>query len=200
MEAAFARRSLAGALDALVIGGAVVEALSGEQLVIEFELKQSDLVKAQFWWLSRHWSLRFLYAMVVICMLSVVLFPSKGDPLGTFPLAGMFAWWFVLLPLLVARGGTSLYRKLKPHGLAIWYEFSSAGVKTRTALGEASFRWAALDRVMESSQAFYLFAQKDLFHVIPRRAFVTEGMVGQLRALARDNLGKGAVLLEKVRT
>jgi hypothetical protein len=170
--------------------------LPNEQLVVDVDLTESDLQRANFWFRLGKWSHRLV--LIVLPLVGLLLFRRFGFSLDLFqnPPAGAVLIVLVLFPILypiiiwfqTKRG----FGNLQPFQMNIRYAFSSHGYKVSDEKSFAAIDWDTILRAAESKHSFHLFFHRSLFHTIPKRCFKQPEDIGRLRTLLKQVLGTKA--------
>ena len=142
-------------------------------------------------------ALRWLIAIWLgICVLNLASFliakPGSPKSLSGFVLIGVALGLFVL----TWAGALLRYRRLASDRKHYTWRFFDDHIETESALGSATFQWRLFVRVRETRSLFLFFPQRNLCHVIPKRALATGLQVNEVRRLAKTTLGKLAQVRE----
>jgi hypothetical protein len=166
-----------------------------EQLVVDVDLTESDLQRANFWFRLGKWSHRLV---LVLPFAGLLLLWPFGFSLDLFqnPPAGAVLIALVVFPILypiiiwfqTKRG----FGNLQPFQRNIRYAFSSHGYRVSDEKSFAVVDWDTILRAAESKHAFHLFFHRSLFHTIPKRCFKQQEDIGRLRTLLKQVLGTKA--------
>ena len=170
---------------------------SNESVIVDVDLKESDLQRANFWFGLKTWSNRL---MLIVMPLAGLLLLLKAD-LSTLPLRPLAATGVVIFlgfpPFYLAmiwfrtkRG----FRSLQGFQTKIQYSFSPDGYTVRDIKSSANIDWDTILRAAESKHSFHLFFHKSFFHTIPKRCFKQPDDIVRLRDLLKRSLGSKATL------
>lgn len=165
-----------------------------EPLIVDVDLKESDLQRANFWFSLKSWSNRL---MLVVMPLAGLLLLLRIAPSALFPnntafilaiILFAFPPYFALIWFQTKRG----FGNLKPFQLKVQYAFSPEGYKVSDIKSSANIDWDAILRGVESKHSFHLFFHKSFFHTVPKRCFRSAEDIARLRALLKQRLGSKA--------
>jgi len=170
---------------------------SNESVIVDVDLKESDLQRANFWFGLKTWSNRL---MLIVMPLAGLLLLLKAD-LSTLPQRPLAATGVVIFlgfpPFYLAmiwfrtkRG----FRNLQGFQTKIQYSFSPDGYTVRDIKSSANIDWDTILRAAESKHSFHLFFNKSFFHTIPKRCFKQADDIVRLRDLLKRSLGSKATL------
>jgi len=169
-----------------------------EQLVVDVDLTESDLQRANFWFRLGKWSHRLV--LIALSLAGLLLLWRFGFSSNLFqnPPAAAVLIVLVLFPILypitiwfqTKRG----FGNLQPFQMNIRYAFSSHGYKVSDERSFADIDWDTILRAAESKHAFHLFFHRSLFHTIPKRCFRQPEDIGRLRTLLKQVLDTKATV------
>ena len=170
---------------------------TNEPLIIDIDLKESDLQRANFWFRLGKWSTRLLLAMLFIAGL-LLLWRFQSSNLFENPPAATVVIVLIIIPILyplliwfqTKRG----FGNLQDFQTKIQYSFSPNGYSVRDIKSYADIDWGAILRAAESKHSFHLFFHKSLFHTIPKRCFKRPEDIVRLRTLLKHVLGTKATV------
>jgi hypothetical protein len=74
------------------------------------------------------------------------------------------------------------------------YHFSRDAIQIEGLSGRSELNWNAFVDVREVPDAFFLFLNRQLFHVIPKRCFASGDEVSAFREILRDKFPKAKTL------
>lgn len=166
-----------------------------EPVIVTFELREGDLFRASAWMLFKKWyiaafyllnGLTFIYLVWVLATHGFTLADLRGF---VFPFV-----FFVVIPIGLYWSARSNVRSLQPQQRQHHFEFTNDAVHLNTGLSSAVVAWEAVQKVVETRTAFYLFLQKSICHVIPKRGARNQGDVVRLGAMLASRLGSRAKL------
>ena len=165
------------------------------RLVVDVELKESDLQRANFWFRLGKWSTR---ALLVLMPLLGLLLLSRMVVSRVFesPVVATVLFVLIAFPLLypliiwfqIKRG----FGRLQAFQTRIRYAFSADGYTVSDLKSSSDIDWATILRAAESKDSFHLFFHRSLFHTIPKRCFEKESDIAALRSLLKRSLGSKA--------
>ena len=168
---------------------------ANETLVVEVDLRESDLQSANFWFRLGKWSTRVLLVLMVLMGLLLV---TRVDMSKVFesPLSATALVVLIVFPLLypltiwfqTKRG----FGRLQSFQTRIRYAFSSDGYHVSDLKSSSDIDWASILRAAESKDSFHLFFHRSLFHTIPKRCFESADDIAELRKLLKQSLGNKA--------
>jgi len=102
--------------------------------------------------------------------------------------------FFVVIPFSLYWSSRSNVRTLAPQQRNHRYEFASDAIRINTGLSSAVVAWEAVQKMVETQSAFYLYLQKSICHVIPKRGLKSEVDLGRLRTILATKLSSKAKL------
>ncbi len=171
---------------------------ANQALVVDVDLKESDLQRANFWFQLGNWSTRLL--LVLMPLIGLLLLSRVGlskmfeSPLITTVLTVLiiFPLLYPLIVWLQTKRGFGNLQNFQTH---IRYAFSVDGYKVSDLKSSADIDWATILLAAESKHSFHLFFHRSLFHTIPKRCFVGPTDIAMLRSLLKESLGERANVL-----
>jgi hypothetical protein len=171
---------------------------SNEPLVVDVDLKESDLQRANLWFRFGKWSNRLLLIVLPLAGLLLLWRFELSSNLSQNPPAAAVLIVLVLFPILypviiwfqTKRG----FGNLQSFQTKIQYAFSSHGYKVSDGKSFADIDWDTILHAAESKHSFHLFFHKSLFHTIPKRCFRQSEDIGRLRTLLKQVLGTKATI------
>jgi hypothetical protein len=166
-------------------------------IVVEIDLKESDLQRANFWFSLTSWSNRVMLIFMPIVGLLLfwrvdfsTIFETPLAAIGSVVLLGFPILYYTTLWLQAKRG----FRNLQTFQTKVCYSFSSEGYKVNDLKTSADVSWDAILRAAESKHSFNLFFHRSHFHTIPKRCFKHPEDIVRLRALLKQTLGARATV------
>ena len=169
---------------------------ANESLVVDVDLKESDLQRANFWFRLR-WSTRillvFLPLMGLFLLTRVDLSTIFQNPIAATALIVLIVFP-VLYPVLIWYQTKRGFGNLQGFQTKIQYSFSSDGYTVRDIKSSADIDWGTILRAAESKHSFHLFFHKSFFHTIPKRCFKQPDDIVRLRDLLKRSLGAKATV------
>ena len=166
-----------------------------ETVIAAFEISENDLFRANAWVFFRRWYIAAFYLLNGFLLVYLVwALATRGFTLADlrgFIIPGLF---FIVIPITLYTSSRSTVRSLPPQQRLQRYEFTIDAVRMNTGLSLALVAWEAVHRVVETRSAFYLYLQKSICHVVPKRGLQTGADVDRLRALLAAKLGSKARL------
>lgn len=167
---------------------------SNELLVVDVDLKESDLQRANFWFRLGSWSTRFLLILMPVFGLLLLWRIGIATLLESPPAAVLlvFIIFPLLYPLIIWFQTKRGFANLKDFQTNIQYVFSPHGYKVSDLKSSADIDWDTILRAAESKHSFHLFFHKSLFHTVPKRCFKDPQDINLLRAMLRTALGAKA--------
>jgi hypothetical protein len=82
-----------------------------DNVSVQFEVQPSDLLRANLWWFSKRWLIRFVYAVNLIAGLKLLSDLLNGRQINDIGVATWLGVWFLLMPFVVVWSALSRYRK-----------------------------------------------------------------------------------------
>jgi hypothetical protein len=166
-------------------------------IVVDIDLKESDLQRANFWFGLKSWSNRLMLIVMPIAGI-LLLWRVEFSTVSQTPLAAIGSivfitfpiFYFVMIWLQTKRG----FANLQPFQAKVRYSFSREGYNVNDPKSAADISWDSVLRVEESNHGFQLFFGRTLFHTIPKRCFNSVEDIVRLRTLLRQTLGSKAVV------
>jgi len=169
---------------------------TNEPLIVDVDLQESDLQRANFWFRLR-WSTRvllvFLPLMGLVLLTRVDLSTIFQNPPAATALIVLIGFP-VLYPILIWYQTKRGFGNLQGFQIKIQYSFSSDGYKVRDIKSSADIDWHSILRAAESKHSFHLFFHKSFFHTIPKRCFKQPDDIVRLRDLLKRSLGTKATV------
>jgi hypothetical protein len=168
-----------------------------ETLVVDVDLKESDLQRASFWFRLGKWSTRLLLALLLlfgVLLLSQVGLSTVFQNPTTATVFVVLVVFPVLYPVIIWFQTKRGFANLQDFQTKIQYVFSSSGYRVSDTKSSADIDWDTIVRAAESKHSFHLFFHRSLFHTIPKRCFNHSGDVERLRAILKQALGTKATV------
>ena len=164
-------------------------------LVVNVDLKESDLQRANFWFRLGPWSTRILLVLMPLMGLLLLARIEASrvfeSPLGASVLIVLIVFP-LLYPLIIWFQTKRGFRRLQAFQTCIRYAFSAHGYTVSDLKSSSDIDWATILRAAESKHSFHLFFHRSLFHTIPKRCFEREIDIASLRNLLKQSLGNKA--------
>jgi hypothetical protein len=166
-----------------------------ETVTVAFEIHEGDLFRASAWMLFKKWYIATFYVLNGIALL-YLLWALATRGFTTADLRGFVfpVIFLVIVPATLYWSSRSNVRSLQPGQRQHRYEFATDALRMNTGLSSAVVAWEAVHKVVETKSAFYVYLQKSICHVVPKRGVPTETDLGRLRALVATKLGSKARL------
>jgi hypothetical protein len=169
---------------------------TNEPLIVDVDLKESDLQRANFWFGLRSWSNRLMLAVMPLA--AVLLMVRFSFEIRHRPFAAVLIFVFLTFPpfyfgfiwFQTKRG----FGRLRSFQTKIQYAFSPHGYYVRDAKSSADISWDTILRAAESKYSFHLFFGRSAFHTIPKRCFRRADDIVRLRDLLKRSLGTKATV------
>ena len=165
---------------------------SNEPLVVDFDLKESDLQRANLWFGLRSWSNRLMLGVMPLAGLLLLrrldfsaITQTPLAAIGTIILLGFPIFYFSMIWVHTKRG----FGNLQDFQTRLHYSFSPEGYRVSDLKSSSDISWDSLLRAAESKHSFHLFFHKSSFHTIPKRCFKHPEDVERLRTLLKQALG-----------
>ena len=170
---------------------------TNEPLIVDVDLKESDLQRASFWFGLRSWSNRLMLAVMPIAGLLLLWKANFSDLLqrplpaiGILVFLGFPPFYFAMLWFRTKRG----FSGLQDFQRKIQYSFTPGGYTVRDIKSTANLDWATIISAAESKHSFHLFFHKSFFHTIPKRCFKDSDDLARMRDLLKRSLGAKATI------
>jgi|KBSSwiStaDraftv2_1062776.scaffolds.fasta_scaffold1341000_1 hypothetical protein len=173
---------------------------TNEPLIVEIDLKESDLQRANFWFRLGKWSTRLLLGILFLAGLLLLWRFRSSNLLDNLPATAVVITLIIipiLYPLLLWFQTKRGFGNLQGFQTKIQYLFSADGYTVRDAKSSADMDWDAIVRAAESKDSFHLFFHKSFFHTIPKRCFENSQDIESLRTLLKASLGAKATVLRR---
>ena len=167
-------------------------------LIVNVDLKESDLQRANFWFRLGKWSTRLLLVSMPLMGLFLLSRVEVSNILENPPVATVLIVLIVfpiLYPLILWFQTKRGFGNLQNFQTQLLYAFSADGYKVSDAKSSSDVNWANILRAAESKHSFHLFFHQSLFHTIPKRCLGKPEDIGQLRSLLKQSLGTKARVL-----
>ena len=169
-----------------------------ETLVVNVDLKEWDLQRANFWFRLGKWSTRILLVLMPLIGLLLLARVEVSKMFKNPPVAAVLTVLIVfpiLYPVILWFQTKRGFANLQNFQTRILYAFSADGYKVSDAKSSADIDWATILRAAESKHSFHLFFHRSLFHTIPKRCFVGPTDIALMRSLLKESLGNRAKVL-----
>ncbi len=169
---------------------------SNEPLIVDVDLKESDLQRANFWF-RLGWSTRLLLTMLFLAGLLLLWRFQSSNVFENPPAATVLIVLIILpilYPVLIWFQTKRSFGNLRDFQTTIQYLFLPDGYTVRDAKSSAAMDWDAILRAAESKHSFHLFFHKSFFHTIPKRCFKRPEDVVRFRSLLKHALGTKATV------
>lgn len=170
---------------------------SNVPLIVDVDLKEGDLQRANFWFGLKSWSNRLMLIVMPIAGLLLLrkvdlstLFQRPLAATGVIIFLGFPPFYLALIWFRTKRG----FADLKEYQTKVQYAFSANGFKVSDAKCSGNIDWDAIPRAAESKYSFHIFLNKTSFHTIPKRCFNQAEDIVSFRSLLKQSLGAKAAL------
>lgn len=170
---------------------------SNEKVVVDVDVKESDLQRANFWFRLGKWSTRLplltllLFGLLILSRVQfskIIENPILATPLVVFIVLPIF--YPVLIWIQTKRG----FANLKEFQTNVQYSLSADGYKVSDPKSSSHVGWDAILRAVETKHSFHLFFHKSWFHTIPKRCFKHPEDIDRLRTILKHSLGARATV------
>ena len=168
---------------------------SSDKVVVDIDLRESDLQRANFWFRFGKWSRKL---PLIILPLFGLLLLSRGqfskiieNPIAAMGVLVLFVYP-ILYPVLIWFQTKRGFANLQGFQKRIRYEFSADCYRVSDIKSSAEVNWDAILRAVESKHSFHLFFHKSFFHTIPKRCFNVPEDIEKLRTILKNSLGSKA--------
>jgi hypothetical protein len=168
-----------------------------EPLIVDIDLKESDLQRANFWFRLGKWPTRFFLAMLLVAGLFLLWRFQSSNLMDNLPVAAIVIALItipILYPLLLWFQTKRGFGNLQHFQTQIQYSFAPNGYTVSDPKSSADLDWGAILRAVESKHSFHLFFHKSFFHTIPKRCFKRPEDIIRLRGLLKHALGTKATV------
>lgn len=164
-----------------------------ETVIATFELRESDLFRASAWMLFKRWYIVAFYTLNGFAFIYLIwALATRGFTIADLPAFIFPVIFLVVIPISLYWSARSNVRSLQPQQRQHRYEFATDAVRMNTRLSSAVVAWEAVQKVVETRTAFYLYLQKSICHVLPKRGLRNEAELDRLRAVLVSKLGPKA--------
>lgn len=168
-----------------------------ETIVVNVNMSESDLQRANFWFHLSRWSIRFIllfFPIIGVLLLLQLDFTVDAPMFATIIIVSLVLP--MVYPLLIWFQTKRGFANLQPYQRNLQYQFTPTGYDVTDSKSSAHMDWGAIVRAVESRHSFNIFFHRALFHVIPKRSFTNAADIAHLRSLLTDVLGTKATVLE----
>ena len=162
-------------------------------VAIDTELTAADYLHLTLWTFFRNPFIAFFYGVNLLALVTIVpgIISGRSKGVTVFQVAFQAFIWLGV-PCLTFLSSRTAFRKLAPAQRSIRYLFTSDTIDTVTGIGSSTVSWLAIQKVVETSRAFYVSSQKNLYQIVPKRSFKSSVDIERLREMARAHLGRRA--------
>jgi hypothetical protein len=162
-------------------------------IAVETELVAADYLRLTLWASFRNAVVVTIYIVNIVAVLAVIPGIVSGRSKGLTPFQIVFqAFILIGLPCMIYLSSRTAFRRLSQAQRSVRYVFTESAIETVNGVASSTVSWAAIQKVVETSAAFYLSSQKNLYQIVPKRSFKADGDLDRLRALAKEKLGSKA--------
>jgi hypothetical protein len=168
-----------------------------EEVVVDIDLKESDLQRANFWFRLGNWSVRL--SLLILSLLGLLLLSrfefsqTSANPILAIPL--VFVLMPILYPVVIWIQTKRGFANLLEFQTKVQYSLSADGYRVSDLKSSAQIEWDSILRAVETRHSFHLFFQKALFHTIPKRCIEQPEDIARIRTILKDRFGARATLL-----
>ena len=162
-------------------------------VAVETQLLASDYLRLTFWASLRNIFVVIIYGANLAAVFSIIpgILSGRAKPLTPFQLTFQ-AFILIGLPCILYASSLAAYRKLSPAQRSVRYLFTDDAIETATGVASSTISWVAIQKVVETSTAFYVSSHKNLYQVVPKRSFKDDADLQRFREMAKSKLGKKA--------
>lgn len=178
--------------------------MSNEHIIdvsVQHEFK--DFFSANLRWIVHRlrWAL-VLLGVVTVFVVAVSIYALTNDSPqldSEKTIEGFRSWYFIIPFVLVAIPLISFLAARKAMNdprtkTGFKYHFSRDAIQVEGLAGRSELNWAAFVDVREAPTAFFLFMNRQLFQVIPKRGFAGIDDVSAFREILREKFPKSKSL------
>ena len=168
---------------------------ANETLVVDVDMTELDLQRANFWFRLGNWSTRVLLVLMPLMgllLLSWVEVPKVLESPVPATVLLVLIVFPLLYPLIIWFQTKRGFGRLQSFQTRIRYAFSAEGYRVSDLKSSSDIDWACILRAVESKDSFHLFFHRSLFHTVPKRCFERADHIAELRSLLRRSLGNKA--------
>jgi hypothetical protein len=180
----------------------VEEGVGMERLVLKFTPEIRDYYKTAASYVTRkhpYWIILGIYSVCIVVILLLTVLVTFDSGLGALKSAIIFFWPIVLFFIFVAfipyfSGWLTVRSATVREQLTIpaSYEIDEEKVVIANAVADVRYSWNAFSHAFENNAYFFLTSSssKNMFHFIPKRAFLTLEDEVFFRSLLFRKIGK----------
>lgn len=168
-----------------------------------------DTCKAKYRWtreehlraMRNHYRLKLRRVLLIMKVFAVSLLAFMGlvlvawlllestspPPFWALGLLVIFCVYWLTIDRMNAWNATRGFGKRPDANTQVEWEFSQDKLKLRTDLGEATFDWKSILRVVESRDGFLFYSLKNLFQWLPFSAFESAECIERVREFIKEH-------------
>jgi YcxB-like protein len=174
--------------------------LSATYFTVDFNLKESDLQHANFWFRFQTRASRVLNVLWPLLGIAVLIlgYVTQSDTLVSVSIVVALTILPVLNAAIIWFQTKRRFRLLQEHQKKLHFAFTTDGYRVEDLKTSGDISWDTVLRAVESKHSFNLFFHPAVFHTIPKRCFANSQDMARLRTLLSQALGSKAVVQSKV--
>ena len=163
---------------------------SNRLVVVNVDLKESDLQRANLWFRLQARGTRalvFLWPLVGVLVLILAFLTTSENPANvTFVV--IFIVFPVLIPAMTWFQTKRGFQRLPDFQKKMQFAFSADGYKVSDMRTSGDIAWGSVLRAVETKHSINLFFHPSLFYTIPKRCFYRPEDIDHLRTLLKQKL------------
>jgi hypothetical protein len=164
-----------------------------DAVAVETELAAGDYLRLAIWASVRNVFVVIIYAINLAAAFAIIPGILSGRAKALTPFQLVFQGFILIgLPCILFASSRAAYRRLSPAQRSVRYLFTDDAIETVTGVASSTISWVAIQKVVETSAAFYVSPQKNIYQIVPKRAFKDSADLERFRELTKSKLGKKA--------
>lgn len=162
-------------------------------VTVETELLAADYLRLALWASIRNVFVPFVYGVNLLAVVAVLsgIVSGRAKPLTPFQILFQ-AFILIGLPCMIILSSRAAFKRLQPSQRSVRYVFTDSAIDTVTGSASSTVSWSAVQKFIETSTAFYVSSQNNMYQIVPKRSFKSDSDRDELRALAKAQLGSKA--------
>ena len=164
-----------------------------EPIVVSYRMSAEEFLRSQRQAMRQQrvtrWYPKFTFAIGILIVLSGLstYWQGTNGPVGLI-FTFVFASVFFAMPFYLKRASLKFYSRLPTRDKEIAWEISLDSLVCRSDLGSSQFIWAALTKVVQTSEGFLLYPNDHICHWLPTSAFRNHEDLTHFVELARTRV------------
>jgi YcxB-like protein len=171
-----------------------------QKIEVEIDVTAEDYRRVLFWYFwKRILLVALLYLIIIPASIWFVAFGAGANPLEIQNRQLLIVFvFFGMLPILLVFGRYfSIWRqakKIENISEKSLFIFSDNGLETKSKSTSSQMLWERFAKIYETKTDFIFFPQEHVFYTIPKRFFINQNEMQDLRELVGRKLGEKAKL------